>query len=627
MSKLKDKYIQMAENRDDYNYIDNSNFLLPDMDEMISEDLMAEIHEQYVNGDTDGKYSDKEILDSSFYTEEPFSLTPGYYPEEGAFVLKVNYFNPTEDKWVLNKFDGDTVSFALSDIDDGNDPVILSKHDKSTFTYKNFKEFFKKMGGGNSIRIRSIGIDAAEIPHFEIQPVLKSSIDKRVKTMTFKEMLALRNHNTTVLYELCPYYTDPKTKTKKVHQRKDDDIVKLLLVSDSNGKKQYTEIIERSELNPVSLYTTGGGTIKSNYEYYVVIGKDESESNKIEDGIKAQGAIKKVLTEASEIMLVINANGITADKNPTTTTKSFNSVFYMDDIIKYLVEEWDTYYGNLPITNYGYIPYGMDANKRSLGVIYAKYQGRWINVNKYVLCNTEMTISNPSFNDSPELQDIGAGISDSFNLWSYDRNNIEWLDSFDKIASKSYQERLELHKKLTGIDFTQVRNCALMIGDTLMLIPPESIRNVTQLSYERIPVMRSKGTMAKDKNNAQQLLEITLYFYEEAGINGIDYIYTSPNGTTFTYKMNGLRSLIAQFKIAPYLPIENGYINDVLGIEAVALQNMNISNVEGYPRLMKVVLTLQEFNYRMFMPDMPIDDEEQEGSIAEMNPMFAKAFN
>ena len=269
----------------------------------------------------------------------------------------------------------------------------------------------------------------------------------------------------------------------------------------------------------------------------------------------------------------------------------------------------------------------MDAYKRSLGVIYAKYQGRWINVNKYVLCNTEMTIANPNFNDSPELQDIGAGISDSFNLWSYDRNNIEWLDSFDKIANKSYQERLELHKKLTGIDFTQVRDCALMIGDTLMLIPPESIRNVTQLSYERVPTMRSKGTMAKDKDNAQHLLEITLYFYEEAGINGIDYVYTSPNGTTFTYKMNGLRSLIAQFKIAPYLPIENGYINDVLGIEAVALQNMNISNVEGYPRLMKVVLTLQEFNYRMFMPDMPIDDEEQEGSIAEMNPMFAKAFN
>lgn len=626
MSNLKDKYIQMAENRDDYSYIDNSNFLLPDMGEMVAEDLMAEIQEQYVNGDTDGNYTEKQILDSSFYTEEPLSLTPGYYPNEGAFVLKVDYFNPTEDKYLLNKYDGDTVSFDLDDIDDGNDPVILTKHDESSFTYKNFKEFFKKMGGGDSIQIRSLGIDAAEIPHFEIQPVLKTSIDKRVKTMTYKEMLALRNHNTTVLYELCPYYTDPVTKTKKVHERKDDDIVKVLLVSDSNGKKQYTEIIERNELDPLSIFKIGGGTVKSGYEYYVVVGKDESESNKIEDGFKAQQALKKVLTNASEIMLVLNANGISADKNPTTTTKSFNSIFYMDDIVKYLVDEWDTYYGNLPVTNYGYVPYGMDTYKRSLGVIYAKYQGRWINVNKYVLCNTEMTIANPSFNSSPELQDIGAGISDSFNLWSYDRNNIEWLDSFDKIASKSYQEKLELHKKLTGIDFTQVRNCALMIGDTLMLIPPENIRNVTQLSYERVPTMRSKGTMAKDKGNAEQLLEITLYFYEEAGINGIDYTYTSPNGTSFKYKMNGLRSLIAQFKIAPYLPIENGYINDVLGIETVALQNMNISNVEGYPRLLKVILTLQEFNYRVFMPDMPIDEEE-EGSIAQMNPMFAKAIN
>ncbi len=54
---------------------------------------------------------------------------------------------------------------------------------------------------------------------------------------------------------------------------------------------------------------------------------------------------------------------------------------------------------------------------------------------------------------------------------------------------------------------------------------------------------------------------------------------------------------------------------------------MNMSNVEGYPRLLKVILTLQEFNYRVFMPDMPIDDEEKEGSIAQMNPMFAKAIN
>ena len=238
-----------------------------------------------------------------------------------------------------------------------------------------------------------------------------------------------------------------------------------------------------------------------------------------------------------------------------------------------------------------------------------------------------MTIPNPKFNNSPELQDIGAGVSDSFNLWSYYRDNIEWLDSFDKIANKAYKKRIELHRELTGIDFTQTRDCTLLLGDTLMLIPPESIRNVTQLSYERIPNMRSKGTMAKDKGNAEQLLEITLYFYEEAGINGIEYTCTTPNGTTMKYHMNGLRSLIAQFKVAPFLPIENGYINDILGIEAVALQNLSIQNVEGYPRLLKVILTLKEFNYRVFMPDMPIDDTNDGGTVSMMNPMFAKCFN
>lgn len=269
----------------------------------------------------------------------------------------------------------------------------------------------------------------------------------------------------------------------------------------------------------------------------------------------------------------------------------------------------------------------MDTYKRSLGVIYVNYKGEWINLNKYVLCNTEMTLANPAFDSSPELQQLSSGLSSTFKTWSYNRDNIEWADSFDKIASKSYEERLELHRKVTNIDFTQNRECTLLIGDTLMLIPPTNIRNISQLAYERIPNMRSKGTMAKDKGDIDHLLEITLYFYEDAGINGIPYQYTTPSGKSLTYKLDGLRSLIAQFKIAPFLPIENGYINDVLGIEAVSLQNLNISNVDGIPRLLKVILTLREFNYRLYMPDMPIVENDNDESIAQMQPLFAKAFN
>lgn len=101
-SSLKDKLIEMAENKDDFNQISNSNFMLPDMGEMVQEDLMSEILQQYANGDLDQEYisEEKSVLDASFYTETPFTLTPGYYSNEGAFILKVK-------TWGLNEFDKD----------------------------------------------------------------------------------------------------------------------------------------------------------------------------------------------------------------------------------------------------------------------------------------------------------------------------------------------------------------------------------------------------------------------------------------------------------------------------------------------------------------------------------------
>lgn len=157
---------------------------------------------------------------------------------------------------------------------------------------------------------------------------------------------------------------------------------------------------------------------KDGYKYFIVMGqKDESTSNTIKDAYKAQEAARKVLEKSEEIVLVLNANGIKTSKtNSDNDDRTFNSIYYLKDTVDFMIKEWDMYYGDLPITNYNYIPYGMDNYKRSLGVVYVKYEGKWINLNKYVLCNTESTIANPKFNSSPELQAIGSGISDSFNL-------------------------------------------------------------------------------------------------------------------------------------------------------------------------------------------------------------------
>ena len=45
---MKDKYVEMANTRDDYNSINPDNFLTPNMNEMVDEDLMMEIYEDYI---------------------------------------------------------------------------------------------------------------------------------------------------------------------------------------------------------------------------------------------------------------------------------------------------------------------------------------------------------------------------------------------------------------------------------------------------------------------------------------------------------------------------------------------------------------------------------------------------
>ena len=95
---MKDKYVEMANTRDDYNSINPDNFLTPNMNEMVDEDLMMEIYEDYINNDPDLDLKDinKQRLDAAYYTESPFTTIPGYYEEEGVFVLKANSSNVSD---------------------------------------------------------------------------------------------------------------------------------------------------------------------------------------------------------------------------------------------------------------------------------------------------------------------------------------------------------------------------------------------------------------------------------------------------------------------------------------------------------------------------------------------------
>ena len=612
-----DKFKAMAQIRDDFNTINPSNFMLPTMGEMVQEDLMSEILQGFIDkGNIDDL--EKGILDESFYTETPFSTSLGYHPDKGAFVLSARSLLEGPNCWTLNEMDGDTTVFSLDDIDDGNQPFVFTNRQK----YNSFKDYFKKLFGGNKLTLRHVGLNCPELPHFGVQAVPKNNPDWQVvEEMTFKELKDLAKKNKKVSYLKHP----TNSNNTKIVPRKDSSKVKVLKCLDEKGRTIYKEIIDDKKIE--------FATSNSNYEYHTIVFEDDSTAKGIIDAYNCQKMVKEALSSATDILLVINANGLSLNKKTANTNMTFNSIYYLDDTIDFMLSEWKKSFGDIPQTNYSYYPYGSDVHGRCLGAIYIKEEikgeTRWINLNKKVLAKSQFSEANPSYTSSPELQAIGAGLSDVFKTWSYEKDNLEFLDSFNSLTEKSYKNRIQFHKELTGIDFTQTRDCSLIIGDTMMLVPPESIKNVTQVFYERIPNMRSKGTMAKQIGQNEQILEVTLYFYEDAGINGIPYKIETPSGETLTYYMNGFRSLLAQFKVTPYLPIENGYINDVLGIEAVCMQNLYVQTVEGFPRLLKAVLTLKEFNYRTFMPDLPIDDDDPEdaSAISELNPMFAKCFN
>lgn len=626
--QLMQKYRDMANMRGDFSMIDPSRFMTPTMGEMIEEDLMYNIYKK-IDEDTGGHGTEDEILKRAFYSEPPISTQLGYHPDEGVFILKASQLKQSATDWDLNKIDGDTPVFEIKDIEDGNSAfTINNKH------YANFKAYCNSFGTGSDFQVRLAGINAPEIPHLENQLINP----KAIVTMTYEEMKKDVNEDHDYYYIKYPVTIDnsePDNVDKwKVRKRKNNEVLKFHKVYDKDTKTTcFYEITETIPMPQTVVQAPKG------MEYRTIIAtKDDTSYESVIAGYKAKAKMKKLLgsVQNKEIYIMLNANGVEPRKTTYRTNISFNNWWFTAKSVDLMIEEWNKSMSDIGLSGIGYNAYGMDTYGRFLGAVYIKERvgenETWINVNKYILADDDSKVeSQPDYTSSPELNEINNGVSDAFQLWSYDKNNIKWLDSFENLSRKSYNEKMDLHKEITGIDFFKTRDCSVMLGDTLLLIPPQSIRNINHNSYEKVYTMRGKGSMAKATSNREHMLELDLYFYGESGINGIPYEHTLPNGEKITYHMNGLRSLISQFKIAPFLPIENGFINDVLGIEAVTLMNIHLETVQGFPRLLKAVLSLREFNYRVYMPDVPVDEIMQDEvsnskQLSQMSPMFAKCF-
>ena len=607
------KYQQMVKSRKESGDI-NINDYLPSINDMLKEDCVWDVLNS-LKKDLGDKKSKKEEV--AYYTEKPPITKPGYYEDKQCFVLKAKKFKVNKGSWDLGDITGDTWDFALDDLDVGGSFTVGKN------TYSTFKEYAvdnQKINCAN-LQVRSASITASKICHFT---ACIMSNEQGIKTVQERYDTALLKG-----YNVLPHKIN-RNKSKDpdkwtITNYKDGDLINFL-----NYNGTYCQIIK--DLNAKD-YLEDVETNKDNCSYFVIAASNDWGSETLKDGYDAQFRAREIIENENikDIIVIVDRNaaiGKKIDKTPLY----YNSFFFNPNLIGQLINDVfkrDIMQFNL--ANADFLPFGCDKYGQVLGNVYVKISTKngdsWINLSKYILSGTKLTSTGNDFYNA-ELNEIYGGTTDAFKQWNTIGKNYKYVDSLTEDGKISYNDRIKLHKKITGIDFSTARDYTVLLGDTLFMLPPEAIHTSSSLDYEKLPILRGKGSMMKNRGNIEELVELELYFNGEYGINGIPYEVETPSGEKLTYFMNGLRSLIAQFRVAPFLPIENHYINDILNIEAVSLVNMNISTVEGFPRLLKVILTLRDFNYRVFMPDLPLPEYDLDSTeISQTQPIFAQHFN
>ena len=147
----------------------------------------------------------------------------------------------------------------------------------------------------------------------------------------------------------------------------------------------------------------------------------------------------------------------------------------------------------------------------------------------------------------------------------------------------------------------------LMIGDVFIMIPPEFIHVSSESFSQSIQTIRQENSQKQKTGYHKRTVNIDLVFNGMDEING----YKVPSPTHFDgkyetnyYYVDGLRTLLAQFKCTPFLPIKNDLLNNSYKIYVVALQSIVIETIEGFQNALMAHITLQEVDMMPYI-EMP----------------------
>ena len=594
----------------------------------------------------------------AFCKEEP--PEEGYNPDFESYCIKIEKGSGTEDDWIGNVrvVDGDTLIFKPGGIKPVGEKCINFVKNLTQQTQLALQEFSLEQSTGGLVGTRFACIDTMEIPHFEC--IGEASLYSDVPSEeAYLYDVKKNSHYVKSLYKDYreEYYSDnpsDKERLGRTYIKGRDDFNDASHKEES--KRKFMQI--GSWIKDFDYYYQ---YFDLNGKRYIIAADDtiDQTPEKTRDGGRAREVAWSAIRDAEEIRWLVDgtsvnrvgssANYTSIDRfSPGTASSPVHGII---SLYRNFMER------GIPLSATGFSLPGLDVYDRALSVIYVKLNGEWYNLNKWILAHTQYTAVNSTMH-SGETNARNNFYSRLINASSYEIDNIVYVDTMNRITS-AMDDRSEVQKKIFGNPLNpgmgdafnipcdnsakdadpivQSRDSVLnklnrwtvTIADVTFMIPPESISSVTSASNVKLPLIRAKGAMTKGATRVLRHIQINLYFYGDAGINGVGYdTYVGDalkeddriKGGKVKYHMNGLRSLIAQFKVAPFVPIENEYINKVLCVDAVSMEGLAVQTVPGFPRLLRATLRLTEFDYRVYMPEIPMDLQSDFG----FKNMFAR---
>ena len=578
--------------------VDESKIGLPQIEDFTKNQILdPAIYDQSLTADNPD--------DVTFYTEDP-PEKDGFDSSKTILMMTVNkeafYYsgspsaNGLDDPIFNGAVDGDTIKFDFNK-SGVKDPQIIEYVDLSrkkmiSFFSDKFKTSEDRIESmfddinENSMGIRFLFFDAPEVLH------IKYEAAEEFRQMTFKEAQ-------TYKAIICKYTCkDPGTFEKWEPLDADQ---KYWFAYKNRRYYQvcdwYEDYAHKNGKRPNTGYTKGSSAY--------LIKQNDTDLLSIADGYLGSRLVSSMFQKATAAKLVVDLNfSEKQDKLSGYPRRADYSSFdnelvrnFFNGLYAGIEGKQETIFEEAGVN-----AYGMEHYRRLLSIIYLKVDGKWINLNKYVISKLKYAM----------LLKYSGSANPSLRAYSYEHDTKVWADRVWKSIEK-FDTRHEVQRKAFGRDdisesLKSIRDWTLTLGDVTLFVPPISIRTVTQSNYPKSSILRSKGSAVFNSYAEDKMLQIECFFNEDRGINGAPVAIKtnkSNKAKEVTYHINGVRSLLSQFQFAPYIPIENKYVNEVLGMDAVIFDSFSIETVPNYPRLLHVTLLLREFNHHAFMPQVP----------------------